>query len=133
MTVAQIRQWFYVIPLLSIEAVQEKWRVILPLISRKAAIARAKRVAKEIGEVGELDITYYKQHIGFIRLFVESRGRNRKSWCVNLRHCCQFRGRLTSVPDMENAQHIRFKFRETPLVGGDPTSASDYLKIERVD
>ena len=133
MTVAQIRQWFYVIPLLSIETVQEKWRVILPLISRKAAIARAKKVAEEIGQAGDLDITYYKQHIGFIRLFVESRGRNPRGWCINLRHCVHFRGRLTSVPDMENAQYIRLKFHKTPLFGGDPTTASDYLEIERVN
>lgn len=130
MTVAQVRQWFYVIPLLSIEAVQDGWNIILPFISREAAIAKAARTAKGVENAGELVAIYKKQCIGYFRMLLEEREGENRTWCVDLVHNVHFRGHWTKVPDFESVQRIRFTALSEPLPGGDPTRFADYLVIE---
>lgn len=130
--ILKFRQWFYVIPLLSLEFAHEKWQLILPLISHEAALAKAKRTAHQIGQVDNLRIVYYKQHIGFVRLVVETDVWNQSSWCIDLDHITHFRGRFESVPKFEKAESIRFKALDEPIFGANPTMFASYLVVEHV-
>lgn len=134
MPVARILQWpFRVMPLLSTEILQEKWQVVLPLISRSTAVARIRETAMEISECGDLSIDRGEQHIGFFRLWVSKTGYSQKrSWCVDIWHGVHFTGRWESVPNLEYAKRIRFKALTTPHPGGKLTELGSYLTIEDV-
>lgn len=110
-----------------------QWPIRLPLQKNKRLSKKdqAKKTAEEIEELGEIKITYFSQHIGYVNLGVESKDGKTKLW-VRITHSVHFRGRFTKVPKLESATHIKFKARKRPLMYGDREEFSSYLEIEKV-
>jgi len=110
-----------------------QWPIRLPLLSakRRSKSESAKETARKIEDLGELRVTYFSQHIGYINLGVESKNSGARIW-VKITHNLHFRGRYTKVPELEKAKYIRFKSRTIVLPYGDPKEFSSYLEIEKV-
>ena len=129
--VTEVLRWpFQVVPAFLMEFLEKKWKVLLPLISRKVAIAGARAVAIELVEAGEVQVVIRERHHGFYRLDLIKKGYARdRLWCVDIWNVVHYEGRWTKVPNLAQVKSVSFRLRPAPHPKGDPTQVGSHIEM----